>query len=292
MLPSDGELENSAGLNLPRTAVPGNACDCHMHVFVDAFPPAPGAVLTHAQAGLAGYQWVQRRLGLQRHVIVQPSIYGLDNRLLVQTLSAAGPAARGVVVIDDTVTDMVLHELSAQGVVGTRLNLVQRGATRIGMLDAVARHIQPFGWHVQLHLLPDDLLAHQDLIAGLPVPVVLDHWGRVASEPSKQLRVAACIARLLDEGNTWVKLSGAYLASHSQPPYSGLEVHARNWAAAHPDRLLWGTDWPHATEAEKPNDADLLDLLTHWLPDPNVRHQVLVTNPERLYGFDLPTPRA
>ena len=292
MPPSDGEFEHSAGLNLPRAAVPGNACDCHMHVFDDAFPPAPGAVLAHAPAGLAGYQRVQRRLGLQRHVIVQPSVYGLDNRLLVQTLSSAGPAARGVAVIDDSVNDEVLHELSAQGVVGTRFNLVQRGATHIGMLDAVARRIQAFGWHVQLHLLPDDLLAHQDLIANLPVPVVLDHWGRVASEPSQQLRVARCVERLLGNGNTWVKLSGAYLASHLQPPYADLVVHARNWAAAHPDRLLWGSDWPHATEAEKPNDADLLDLLTHWLPDPNVRHQVFVTNPERLYGFDLPTPRA
>lgn len=261
-----------------------------MHVFDDAFSPASGAVLTHANASLSAYERVQRRLGLRLHVIVQPSSYGLDNGLLVQTLKAAGPAARGVAVVDDNVTDETLLHLSSQGVVGARFNLVQQGATRIAMLDRVAQRVQTFGWHLQLHLRPDDLLAHQDLIAGLPVPVVLDHWGRVATQPLEQPRVAACIARLLDEGNTWIKLSGAYLATHSQSPYDDLGAHARTWAAAHPDRLLWGTDWPHATEDRKPNDAHLLDLLAHWLPDAGVRFQVLVTNPQRLYGFDPNNP--
>lgn len=291
VLPGEhGAAEHSAGWNLPLAAVPIDACDCHMHVFDDAFPAAPGAALTHAHAGLASYQGLQRRLGLHRHVIVQPSVYGLDNRLLMQTLGAAGPSARGVAVVDDRVPDRMLRDLSSRRVVGARFNLVQHGATHIGMLGPVARRVQAFGWHVQLHLLPDDLLAHEDLIANLPIPVVLDHWGRVASEPLKQHSLAACIGRLLDGGNTWVKLSGAYLATRSEPAYADLEVHARTWAAAHPDRLLWGTDWPHATEAEKPNDADLLDLLAQWLPDPVVRHQVLVTNPERLYGFESCDP--
>lgn len=261
-----------------------------MHVFDDAFATAPGAVLSHAPAGLASYQRVQRRLGLQRHVLVQPSVYGLDNRLLLQTLAAAGPAARGVAVVDDSTTDGMLSELSSQGVVGTRFNLVQGGVTHIGMLGSVAMRIRSFHWHVQLHLLPEDLLAHEDLIANLPVRVVLDHWGRVATEPRKQRQLVACIERLLNAGNVWVKLSGAYLASHSRPAYDDLAVHARSWAAARPDRLLWGTDWPHATETEKPNDADFLDLLTRWLPDASMRHHVLVTNPERLYGFEPRNP--
>lgn len=285
-----GDADHSAGSDPPSMAVPSGACDCHMHVFDDAFLPAPSAVLTHAPATLAAYRRLQARLGLQRQVIVQPSVYGLDNRLLLQSLAAAGSSARGVAVVDDRVTNDELHDLSAQRVVGTRFNLVQRGVTHIGMLTAVASRIRPFGWHLQLHVPPDDLLAHEDLIAGLPVPVVLDHWGRVASQPSKQVSLAACIQRLLARGNTWVKLSGAYLASHSRPGFADLAAHAQAWAAARPDRLLWGTDWPHATEAEKPDDAELMDLLAQWLPDAGVRHAVLVTNPERLYGFEHHAP--
>lgn len=285
-----GGADHSAGSNPPVIDVPIGACDCHMHVFDDASPPAPSAVLTHPTAGLVAYRRVHERLGLRRHVIVQPSVYGLDNRLLLETLAAAGSRALGVAVVDDSVTDPQLQDLSAKRIVGTRFNLVQHGVTHIGMLRTVASRIQPFGWHVQLHLRPDELLAHEHLIADLPVPVVLDHWGRVASEPSKQASVAACIQRLLEGGNTWVKLSGAYLASHAQPAFSDLGIHARAWAAARPDRLVWGTDWPHATEAEKPSDAALMDLLAQWLPDAGIRHQVLVTNPERLYGFERCAP--
>jgi D-galactarolactone isomerase len=281
-----GGADHSAGADQPVIEVPAGACDCHMHVFDDAFPPAPSAVLTHAAAGLASYRRLQKRLGLHRHVIVQPSVYGLDNRLLLQTLEAAGSSARGVAVVDDSVTNAQLQDLSAKRVVGARFNLVQRGVTHIGMLCEVASRIRSFGWHVQLHIRPDELLAHETLIAALSVPVVLDHWGRVASEPSKQAAVAACIQRLLEGGNAWVKLSGAYLASHDRPAFVDLGVHAKAWAAARPDRLVWGTDWPHATESEKPNDAALMDLLAQWLPDAAIRHRVLVTNPERLYGFE------
>jgi D-galactarolactone isomerase len=277
---------HSTGSDRPSIEVPVGACDCHMHVFNVAFAPSPGAVLTHAAARLAAYRLLQARLGLHRQVIVQPSAYGLDNGLLLQSLAEAGSCARGIAVVDDSVTVEQLRDLSAQRIVGTRFNLVQRGVTRIGMLSEVASRIRPWGWHVQLHLPPDELVAHEDLIAGLPVPVVLDHWGRVASKPSEQVSVAACILRLLERGNTWVKLSGAYLASHSSPAFPDLQSHAQAWAAARPDRLLWGTDWPHATEVDKPDDALLMDLLAQWLPDAGQRHQVLVTNPERLYGFD------
>ncbi|MEO5669160.1 MAG: amidohydrolase family protein [Ramlibacter sp.] len=282
-----GANAHSAGENRPALAVPTGACDCHMHVFDKAYPVAADAVLRHPDAGLEGYRGLQHRLGVQRHVIVQPSIYGLDNSLLVNALAAAASLARGVAVVDDAVSDEELRFLSSRGVAGTRFNLVQRGATRLGMLESVARRIEPLGWHVQLHLEPADLLEHHALIARLPVPVVLDHWARVALDASLQPDLLACIDRLLEAGNTWIKLSGAYLATRSSAPHDDLGVCARRWADRRPDRLLWGTDWPHATEAVKPNDADLLDLLAHWLPDAVTRQRVLVDNPQRLYGFDV-----
>lgn len=287
-----GGAAHSAGANRPALAVPAGACDCHMHVFDSAYPVAHDAVLTHADAGLEGYRGLQRRLGLQRHVIVQPSIYGLDNSLLVRALDTAGPVARGIAVVDDTVSDDELRFLSSRRIVGTRFNLVQRGATRIDMLEAVARRIRPRGWHVQLHMLPRDLLEHHALVARLPVAVVLDHWARVALDPSLQPDLLACIDRLLEGGTTWIKLSGAYLATHSSAPHEDLGACARRWADRWPDRLLWGTDWPHATETVKPNDADLLDLLAHWLPDAATRQLVLVDNPQRLYGFEPMTMAA
>ena len=256
-----------------------------MHVFDRTYPVTPGAVLKHADAGMDDYSAVQHRLGLHRHVIVQPSVYGLDNSLLVNALAVAGPLARGVAVVDDTVTDEELRFLVSREVVGTRFNLVQRGATRIDMLRSVACRIQPFGWHIQLHMQPADLLEHQDLIADLPVPVVLDHWARVSTVPSLQTEVLACIDRLLECGNTWIKLSGAYIATASSAPHDDLAACAQRWADRRPDRLLWGTDWPHATEAVKPDDADLFDLLAYWLPGAAKRELVLVDNPQRLYGF-------
>lgn len=283
---STGGAAHSAGTNQPALAVPADACDCHMHVFDSAYPVAPDAMLTHADAGLDGYRGLQRRMGLQRHVIVQPSIYGLDNSMLVNALGAAGPVSRGVAVVDTKVSEEELWSLSSRRVVGTRFNLVQRGATRIDMLESVARRIAPLGWHVQLHMQPGDLLKNQALIERLPVPVVLDHWARASLEPSLQPDLLACIDRLLEGGNTWIKLSGAYLATRSAAPYEDLGALSRRWADRRPDRLLWGSDWPHATEAVKPNDANLLDLLAHWLPDAATRQLVLVENPQRLYLFD------
>lgn len=284
--PLIGSTLHSAGAKRPTLVLPTHACDCHMHVFDSAYPLAPEAVLKHSDAGLDGYRSIQRRLGLQRHVIVQPSIYGTDNSLLVNTLNSAGLVARRVAVVDDTVSDEELRFLSSRGIVGARFNLVQRGATSIDMLESVAKRILPLGWHIQIHMQPSDLLEHRALIARLPVAVVLDHWARVGHEPLLQADLLACIDGLLEGGNTWIKLSGAYVATVSKAPHEDLGAYAQRWANRRPDRLLWGTDWPHATESVKPDDADLLDLLACWLPAAATRQLVLVENPQRLYGFE------
>lgn len=286
MTDTDPTVPYSAGTARPRIAMPANACDCHMHLFDDAFPLVANAVLKPLPASIADYRKLQRRLGLTRQVIVQPSPYGLDNRLLLRELQAIGPTARGVAVVDDTVQRDALDELHRAGVRGTRFNLVQAGATHADMLEEVARRIAPLGWHLQLHMKPADFIASIDRIAALPVPVVFDHMARFATEPALQPQVQDGLRRLLAHGRTWLKLSGAYLASGRGEPYDDIAPFVEELARDFPERLVWGSDWPHVTEAPSyPDDATLADLLLRWMPDAALREQVLVANPARLYGF-------
>ncbi len=279
-----GPVPHSSGEDAPDFEVPAGACDCHMHLFDAGAPFAPGPVLRHADASLADYRLLQRRLRLERHVIVQPSGYGTDNRVLVRGLAEGGGSARGVAVIDTSATAGELDALHASGVRGVRFNLVQSGATDEGMLEKVARSVEPWGWHLQLHLPPAALVRWSERLLDLPVPVVLDHFARVRVDPSLADALGETVARMLASGRAWVKLSGAYIAAPESRDHEELAGSVKRWAAARSDRLLWGTDWPHATESAKPDDARLMNLLERWLTTGQVR-QVLVDNPEALYGF-------
>lgn len=275
----------SAGDSRPGFAVPPGTCDCHMHFFSDAAKPVPGAVVTPPEATLAHYRRLQARLGTSRYVIVQPSTYGLDNRLVLAALAASGGNARGIAVVDDRVAPGTLARMHEAGVRGVRFNLVQHGATTAAMLEPVAQAIAPLGWHVQIHVPQSDLIALAPRLHKLGVPVVIDHLGRLMEHPELAPQTFDCIRQLLGSGTGWLKLSGAYIAArHGR--YEGLDPYVRRLAAECPDRLLWGSDWPHATETAKPDDAALMDLLRRWLPDASARHAVLVRNPEALYGFE------
>lgn len=278
---------HSAGTGGPDFSVPADACDCHMHVFDDAYPAVAGAPLLHARASLADYRRIQARLGLRRHVLVQPSTYGLDNSLMLKTLDEAGRSARGIAVVDANVADEALADMAGRGVTGVRFNLVQKGSTRIDMLEAVAARIRPFGMHVQVHMPPRDLIAAQETLLRLPVPVVLDHFARlgaVAADDQAAGAARQAALRLLDGGNCWIKLSGAYMVGRP-PDYDDLGELAREWLARAPGRLVWATDWPHATEARKPDGGDLLSALGRWVESPDDRVRILVSNPAALYGF-------
>lgn len=280
------EPSHSTGSDGPSFAMPSHACDCHMHLFDNAYPLAEGAEIHHPNASIGAYRRLQNRLGLNRNVLVQPSSYGLDNRLLVSALAELGNSSRGVAVIDDSVSPDELETLTRSRVTGARFNLVQRGATHIGMLQAVAQRVRPLGWHIQIHMRPTDLVAHYQVIDALPVPVVIDHMARFATEPSIQRSLHECVRALLSNGKTWMKLSGAYLASQQvSPPFSDLSDFVAEMVRDFPTRLVWGSDWPHATEKIKPDDGALLSMLGHWIPDEEVRDQILERNPALLYGF-------
>lgn len=256
-----------------------------MHLFDPALPFAETATLRHGEASVEHYRQLQARLGLERCVIVQPSSYGGDHRVLVAGLRQMGEAARGIAVVTPEVSDADLEMLAAHGVVGARFNLVQRGTTHEGMVGEVAARARAFGWHLQFHLLPADLLRLEGELAALPVPVVLDHCGRMLSDPGLGLAVVHALDRLLATGRVWMKLSAPYLAASTPNESEHLLDALVPLVARHADRLVWGTDWPHVTETVKPDDAVLIDLFSRCMLDDGMRDQILSLNATKLYGF-------
>nr|WP_202397209.1 amidohydrolase family protein [Pseudoroseomonas coralli] len=281
----------SAGTAPPRLEVPAGATDCHFHVYDGRWPSAAGTP-HHPDASVEHYRLLQARLGLARGVLVQPSAYGTDNSLHLRALEALGRERfRMVAVVVPDVPDGTLRALDAAGVRGIRFNLTMPGVLRAEHLVPLARRVAPLGWHCQVNASEPTLLAAAPLLASLPCPLVLDHMGQVPQPGGTATPAFQAVRRLLDAGRTWVKLSGAYLRSRSGAPgYADAGAVAAALVRAAPERMLWGTDWPHPTQRTdaKPDDATLLDLLADWAADPATRRRVLVENPSRLYGFPPP----
>ena len=287
-VPQHAPAPHSAGTAPPRLAAPPGACDAHIHVYDARFttPEAGSPILPSATA--ADYRHLQRRLGLERAVVVTPAAYRTDNRVTLDAIAALGAdRARGVAVLHPDVDDATLDALHAGGIRGIRFTLFNpaTAVTCIDMVEPLARRIRRLDWHVQLHLLPGQIVEHHDLLERLPVTLVFDHLARVVSKEGVAGQALDVVAGLLRRGYAWVKLSGAYLGA-AAPDYAQALPVARTLLELAPDRLVWGSDWPHPTESSgKPDDAALLDLLLQWAPDAEQRQRILVDNPSRLYGF-------
>jgi D-galactarolactone isomerase len=276
--------------NATRAVVlPAGAVDCHHHVYDRRFPAAADARLRPPDAGVGDYLDARGRFGTSRSVVVQPSTYGSDNRLLVRALHEFGPAARGVAVVDADVADRQLRELDSAGVRGIRVNL-RMGPASSGDVPPLARRAAQLGWHLQLLAPPSFVEENLTMLASLPVPLVLDHLALLP--PGDRSTVAPstrAVLRLLETGNTWVKLSGIEILSRSGPPgYADQVPVAGLLVRRAPERLLWGSNWPYPAAApqQRPDDAGLVDFLIGLVPDASVRHRILVDNPESLFGFD------
>ncbi len=278
----------SAGTALPKTKAPPGAADCHHHIYSARFKVDPKSTLRPGDATVADYRLLQKRIGTSRNVIVQPSTYGVFNDGLVEALQAFGPAARGVAVVNAGVTDDELKRLGAAGVRGVRFNLANPGATTMEMLEPVAKRVARLGWHIQFNMSADTTLAARDVLYRLPCPFVFDHLAHLPEPDGIAHPAFAVVVDLLQKGKAWLKLSGAYADTKVGPPtYADSSAVAKAYVKAAPDRLVWGSDWPHPTEQNKvlPDDAVLFDLLAEWAPDEAVRNRILVDNPARLYGF-------
>lgn len=295
MTPSTAQtVAHSLGTNRPAHALPAWACDSHMHVFDPRFPPSRHWQRTPPLADVAAYRQLQRRLGTTRTVVVNPSTYGTDNACTLDALAQLGEQARGVAVVDASATEAELDRLDAGGICGLRVNFVSPqswGETTQDMLTTLARKIARLGWHIQIFVHPEQLVALAPALAVLPVPLVVDHMGRI--DPAESERGAAYLAlrRLLDHGNTWVKLSGAYMRSATgEPGYDDTLPLGRALVRHAPERLVWGSDWPHTTQSpDSVNDAHLADLLYACCGADAVMQRILVDNPARLYGFSTET---
>ncbi|MDH6590296.1 D-galactarolactone isomerase [Variovorax sp. TBS-050B] len=282
----------SAGTGRTAVEVPAGACDCHVHLYDARYPAVAGAKLLPPDAGADDYRLLQQRTGTARAVFVTPSTYGVDNRALLDALDAFGEAARGVAVIGPDTGDETLHALHARGVRGVRLNLSLGVANDAADLLPLARRIAPLGWHLQLLAPPDLLLGLAPALEALPVPLVFDHFGRLAPSMAGRHGAHALILRLLRAGRAWVKLSGGYIVSERPAPHDDLMPLARSCIEAAPERVLWGSDWPHASASAghqpMPDDARQMDQLAQWAGTAGVLRRILVDNPAALYGFDLP----
>jgi predicted TIM-barrel fold metal-dependent hydrolase len=276
-------VPNSTGTEPPKTAAPDNAADCHIHIYDPRFD-SPGQRPGPANATVKDYRLLQKRIGVSRVVIVQPRNYGTDCSATVDAISQLGANARGVGVLRPDVTDAELAKLDAGGIRGIRFTLgdPSTAVVSIGMVEPLSKRIAALGWHVQLHVPPDQLVAHADMVRRLPSSIVIDHMGRLPQPAGIRHPAYKLIRELIDKGRTWLKLAAPLDA---QTDYSAATAIAQAWIAAAPERLVWGSNWPHPSETVKPDDAVCFDLLAEWAPDEAQRRRILVTNPEKLYGF-------
>ena len=273
----------------PRVRFPAGSTDCHAHVFgpQERFPLLPATHFVPHVTDLPQYCTMLRAIGCDRAVLVQPSVYGTDNSAIEEALAQSDIALRAVAVVAPDIADRELERLHELGFRGIRINTASwTQGLRLSDARRLAERIRHMGWHLQFYANFREQPEVEEILASLPVPVVIDHFGRIRASEGLDAPAFQAVLRLLRRDHCFAKLIGPYFISDRFPDYEDIAPFAHAMVEAAPDRVVWGTDWPHASAREKmQDDGDLADLLESWVPDKQTRRQVLVTNPERLYGF-------
>jgi 2-pyrone-4,6-dicarboxylate lactonase len=271
----------------PRFKLPPGACDAHNHVFGPAarFPYAPERRYTPEDAPKEALTALHALLGIERAVIVQASCHGKDNRAMLDAIADAPDKRRGVAMVDDDFTDKDLVALDRGGVRAVRFNFVRHlgGTPDLDVFHRVIDRIKGLGWHVVLHMDAPDIVPLGDMMRKLPLPFVIDHMGRVDSAAGTQQPAFRALLELAKRENCWIKVCGAERIS--LPPYAAAVPIARAIVEAIPDRVLWGTDFPHPNLKHEADEADLVDLIPQFAVTAEAQRKLLADNPARLYGF-------
>jgi predicted TIM-barrel fold metal-dependent hydrolase len=277
----------------PGVAVPAAACDTHAHVFGpgDTYPFIRNGLYTPSDALLPDFRQMLDTLGIERAVLVQPSIYGTNNDCMLEALKQDTRRLRGVAVIPFDSDEKTIERLHAQGVRGVRCNIVdlKTGAGRLplGPLRKLAKRIQPFGWHVEFLMHVDEFPTLDRQLADFPVECSFGHLGYVPAAKGTGTEGFKALLRLLRDGKAWVKLTAPYRLTLAEMPYAETDVFAQALIEAAPQRLVWGSDWPHVlVKSKMPNDGELFNVFAKWAPDGRTRRAILVDNPATLYDFD------
>jgi len=278
----------------PKFEFPPLACDCHAHICGPSsiYAYIPQRIYSPPDALLPEYRQLLDTLGCSRAVLVQPSFHGTDNSAMLAAMQAAGPSFRGVAVIGDGTMASELEAMHAAGIRGARLNIVDvrggKGQFPVERITNLAERIKPFGWHIEFLMHVDEFPQIDIILGRLPVDVVFGHLGYVKTDKGIAAPGFQSLLRLIRDGRAWVKLTGPYRISSHASPHVDTNAFAHALLDAAPDRIVWGTDWPHVAAKwtiPMPNDGALADLLLDWIPDAALRACVLSRNPEILYGF-------
>lgn len=273
----------------PTYVPPPNACDAHCHIFGPEaqFPFAATSTYKPADAPKAMLRKLHAHIGITRAVLVQASCHGTDNRAMLDAIADSNDTYRGVAMVDNAITDAELSAMHEGGVRGVRFNFVRHlgGAPDLDTFFGIVNRIKVLGWHVVLHLDSADILTYSSMLDAIPVPFIIDHMGRAkVADGIEQAPFQSLLALMRNNPRAWVKISGAERISAAGAPFRDAIPFAAQLIAAAPERVLWGTDFPHPNiTGDMPNDGELVNLFAEMCPDEALRHQILVENPDRLY---------
>ena len=279
----------------PKIVFPAGAVDCHSHVCGPAsvFPYADERIYTPPDATLTQYNALLAMLGISRAVLVQPSVYGSDNRAMIAALNSNPQKFRGVAVLDidpQKISDAQLEQLHATGVRGLRCNIVDVADTSAGLpiqaLTALAQRIAPFGWHLELLMHVNEYPDLYKTFNRFPVDLVFGHFGYSHAKHGVSDKGFVGLLNLMKDQKAWIKMTGPYRICDGNLPYADMRPFNDAVIAANPKQLIWGSDWPHVmVKKQMPHDADLCELLGSWVSDESLRKAILVDNPCMLYDF-------
>lgn len=274
----------------PKFRPPPLACDAHCHIFGPGakFPYDPEAAYVPPDAPFEALQRLHSILGLERAVIVHASCHGSDMRVTLDAIARSNGKYRGTAIIDESYTEKDFARMHEGGIRAVRFNFVKHlgGRPDLAFFQRTIDRIKPLGWHLILHLDAEDLVEFDALFRKVPIPMVIDHMGRVKAAAGLEQKPFKVLLEWMKNERFWVKVCGPERVSSMGPPFSDAVPFARALIAAAPERMLWGTDWPHPNVGKHmPNDGDLVDLFAQMAPEPGLQKKILVDNPARLYGF-------